>query len=227
MNEYGSVFNSKINAMPTAGFAYARWKFCRRCLRRASPTLFLTNHRDAEDIEEKESDAFGGLRLRTLEILQAIDRSFYLTQRRKGREEGDRTLEILQAIAFLTNHRDAEEGSDRTLKILQVIAFLSHAKAQRKKRAMPSAGFAYAHWRFCRRCLRRASPTLFLTNHRGAENTEQEESDAFGWLRLRTLEILQAIAFFNEPQRLRGRRERCLRLASPTHNGNFAADRLF
>ncbi|MEH2382836.1 MAG: hypothetical protein V7K27_28780 [Nostoc sp.] len=24
---------------------------------------------------------------------------------------------------------------------------------QRKKRAMPSAGFAYAHWRFCRRSL--------------------------------------------------------------------------
>ncbi|MEH1850387.1 MAG: hypothetical protein V7L11_01575 [Nostoc sp.] len=39
--------------------------------------------------------------------------------------------------------------------------------------ALRTAGFAYA----------------FLTNHRGAENTEPEESD-------RTLEILQAIAFF-------------------------------
>ncbi|MEH1777896.1 MAG: hypothetical protein V7L26_01840 [Nostoc sp.] len=46
------------------------------------------------------------------------------------------------------------------------------------------------------------TPTLFLTNHRDAENTEEGESDAFGWLlyetlreRLRTMEILQAIAF--------------------------------
>ncbi|MEH2193210.1 MAG: hypothetical protein V7K98_11295 [Nostoc sp.] len=33
-------------------------------------------------------------------------------------------------------------------------------------------------------------------------------SDAFGGLRLRTLEILQAIALFNEPQRRRGHRGR-------------------
>ncbi|MEI1376917.1 hypothetical protein PQG02_00775 [Nostoc sp. UHCC 0926] len=45
-----------------------------------------------------------------------------------------------------------------------------------------------------------------LTNHRGAEDTESEKSD-------HTVEILQAIAFFNEPQRRRehrGRRERSL-----------------
>ncbi|MBD2528663.1 hypothetical protein H6G97_03435 [Nostoc flagelliforme FACHB-838] len=60
------------------------------------------------------------------------------------------------------------EPSDRTVEILQ---------------AMPLAGFskrryanAYAVWRFFRR-----SPCL--TNHRGSENTESEESD-------RSVEIL-------------------------------------
>ncbi|MEH2055476.1 MAG: hypothetical protein V7K97_04735 [Nostoc sp.] len=80
------------------------------------------------------------------------------------------------------------------------------------------------------------------------KGSKEEESDAFGWLRLRTMEILQAMpsagfstrryanayAFFNEPQRHRGhraRRERCLRLASlrdatrtPTHAEDFTGD---
>ncbi|WP_392482416.1 hypothetical protein [Nostoc sp. C110] len=39
------------------------------------------------------------------------------------------------------------------------------------------------------RCLRRASPTLFLTNHRGAEDTEEEESERRTRVCLRTVEI--------------------------------------
>ncbi|MEH2015925.1 hypothetical protein, partial [Nostoc sp.] len=92
---------------------------------------------------------------------------------------------------------------------------------------MPLAGFAYALWRFYRRCLlyetlreRRASPTLFLTNHRGTENTEEHEErclwralpthcgdftgDAFGGLRLRTVEILQAMPSLRDAPRTAG-----------------------
>ena len=108
--------------MPLAGFAYALWRFYRliahfnepqrrrghrgrkershfgdfyrRCLRRASPTLFLTNHRGAEDTEEKKSD-------RTLKILQEMPSAGF-------------------AYAFLTNRQDAkdskEEESDRTVR---------------------------------------------------------------------------------------------------------------
>ncbi|MEA5601769.1 hypothetical protein [Nostoc sp. UHCC 0252] len=62
----------------------------------------------------------------------------------------------------------------------------------------PTAGFsmrryanAYALWRFFRR-------SLFLTNHRGAENTEDEESD-------RTLGVFD-IAFFFRPKSQRSDR---------------------
>ncbi|MEH2297622.1 hypothetical protein [Nostoc sp.] len=44
---------------------------------------------------------------------------------------------------------------------MEAIAFLSQAKVQRRKRAI-------ARWRFWRR-------SLFLTNHRGTENTEEDE----------------------------------------------------
>ncbi|MBG1265731.1 hypothetical protein [Nostoc sp. WHI] len=61
---------------------------------------------------------------------------------------------------FFISRKDAKkEQSDRTVETLQAIALLSHTKAQRK-RAMPSAGFAYAHWRFCRRSL------FYLTQER-------------------------------------------------------------
>jgi|GEM_PF-3417708 len=77
---------------------------------------------------------------------------------------------------------------------------------------MPSAGFAYARW-------------SFEGDRSFQQTTEEEESDAFGGLRLRTVEIFQAIAIFNESQRrreYRGGRERCLRRASPTHGGDLA-----
>jgi hypothetical protein len=87
---------------------------------------------------------------------------------------------------------------------------------------MPSAGFAYAPWKFGWR-------SLFLTNRRGAENTEKEKGDAFGWLRLRTLEILQVIAFFNEPQRRRehgGRREEAIAFTVAYRGYGMRAHRL-
>ncbi|MBN3907066.1 MAG: hypothetical protein HWQ35_11035 [Nostoc sp. NMS1] len=46
---------------------------------------------------------------------------------------------------------------------------------------------------------------------------------AKGWLRLRTIEILQAIALFNQPQRRRERRGKRER----SHTGDFAGDRSF
>ncbi|MBG1262903.1 hypothetical protein [Nostoc commune] len=67
----------------------------------------------------------------------AGDRSFQRTtetQRTQREEEGDRTLEILQAIAFLSHAE--EEESDRTMEILQAIAFLSHAEEEESDRTM-------------------------------------------------------------------------------------------
>ncbi|MHC5725679.1 MAG: hypothetical protein ACYT04_34470 [Nostoc sp.] len=88
-------------------------------------SLFLTNHRGAEEGDNRRSHAedFTGDR-------------FFISRRDAEEEESDRTLEILQAIAFLTNHRDTEEESDRTVEILQAIAFLSHAKKEESDRTL-------------------------------------------------------------------------------------------
>ncbi|MEH2393610.1 MAG: hypothetical protein V7K21_18765 [Nostoc sp.] len=58
----------------------------------------------------------------------------------------------------------------------------------------------------------------FLTNHRGAEDTEEEEARSHGG-------VWQAIALFNELQRRREHRGR--RGAIASHCGDFAGDRSF
>ncbi|MEH2337632.1 hypothetical protein [Nostoc sp.] len=64
------------------------------------------------------------------------------------------------------------------MEILQAIAVFNEPQRRRENRV-------------------RRGRSLFLTNHRGAEDTESEKSDAFGGLRLRTVKILQAIAYHN------------------------------
>ncbi|MEH1932422.1 MAG: hypothetical protein V7L14_01555 [Nostoc sp.] len=129
--------------------------FDERCLRRASLRDATRTPTHTEDFtgdangwlrlrffisrkgsKEEESDAYGGLRLRTMEILQAIA-LFNEPQRRRGyRARRERTLEILQAIAFFNEpqrrreHRVRRER-DRTMEILQAIAFFNEPQRRR------------------------------------------------------------------------------------------------